>query len=298
MEMDLVLLISIIVSIALFAILFLIEIRAHQKKAHIEYLISAIFCISIGNLFLNIISEFWINQLSYLIYNVGFLILFLHYESIASANPKSKLFFGLVVIFVSGILTSLTIFWIADYSELNHLLRNGSVLDPNYYYMYPIYWFAMLFDNIIGIIVFIRAIQILLQTYKLAHLKATKNEIIALFFLLIGRVFNIFAIIFSGDIMYISAEISLIMSLIGLFFMIGTYLQNPDYLYLLPFPIHSLMVYNRDGILCYSRKVQLKQVMMDEKDILISGALTAISSLIKETLGAQAKIRHINAQQF
>jgi len=58
------------------------------------------------------------------------------------------------------------------------------------------------------------------------------------------------------------------------------------------------MLYNKNGLLCYSRKVQQKRLGMDEKDLIISGAFTAISALINETLGSQAKIRHINAQQF
>jgi hypothetical protein len=58
------------------------------------------------------------------------------------------------------------------------------------------------------------------------------------------------------------------------------------------------MIYNKHGLLCYSRKVEQLQPEMEEQDYLITGAFSAITNLIEENLGGGAKIQHINAQQY
>jgi hypothetical protein len=171
-------------------------------------------------------------------------------------------------------------------------------LQTNEFWVQILIFFRLYIISALAIIVFVRAIQIIYNVHNLVHLSVTRNELCGLSMLLIYRITLLPFIWLPEQAMTLVMTLSLIFSIIGLFVLIINYMRNPDYMYLLPFPIHSFMLYNKNGLLCYSRKVQQKRLGMDEKDLIISGAFTAISALINETLGSQAKIRHINAQQF
>jgi len=292
--------IALFVSALLFVLIALLQIRARQKKADIQSMLFALLCFAIGNTILNIFYDNnYIILSGYIIFPLGFLPLFLHYESITSEKPKSIFFFGLCLIYVIGILASTMFFWMNEnYPSMIRIYTNSTPFNIDTAILFFIYWIAQEFDIVLGIVVFYRAILIMIRINRLAHLNATRNEIIALVCLLLNRVFQIRSIYIPNDVYLIFAYLSIIFSIIGLIVIMTTYIRNPDYIYLLPFPIYSFMVYNRDGLLCYSRKVQQQKLGMEEKDILISGAFTAIGSLIAETLGKQARIHHINAQQF
>jgi len=58
------------------------------------------------------------------------------------------------------------------------------------------------------------------------------------------------------------------------------------------------MLYNKNGLSCYLHQVEINSKLNDEKSQLVTGAFTAITSLIQETLGAQAKLERIQARDF
>jgi len=290
--------ISIITTILLYILIILIQIRAQQKKTDISKLTISLGFLATGNFIVTITSDPYLYSLGNGIFVLGLLILFLHYEAIANEKPKSVLFYILSGIFLLSTICTIVVLWLLNFPEVMVVLRQRS-FETKDFLMYPLLWLFDFSSILIGMVVFLRAIQIIIRVHKLAHLPATRNEIIALFCLFLNSFFTI-PLYYSSSVSFkaILAFMSILVSVLGIIIIMYTYLRYPDYLYLLPFPIHSFMMYNKDGMLCYSRKVQQKKLGMEEKDLLISGAFTAISSLITETLGKQAKIRHINAQQF
>ena len=92
--------------------------------------------------------------------------------------------------------------------------------------------------------------------------------------------------------------LGLITAILGVLLLVFNYALHSDYLYFLPFPIHTFMIYNKIGLLCYSRLVKPSDEFNEDKGMLMSGAFSAISAMIQESLGSQAKIQHINAQQY
>jgi hypothetical protein len=157
---------------------------------------------------------------------------------------------------------------------------------------------ASYLQTIMSIIIFGRAVYIINKINKLAKIKATRIELIGLILLLIYRSIFLLRNLVNPAIYMGVMTMGLIISIIGLLILIGNYVRNSEYIYLLPFPIHSVMVYSKSGLLCYIRKFERLTPDMENKDILMTGAFTAIAALIQETLGSQAKIQHINAQQY
>jgi hypothetical protein len=288
------------VSIVLLFLLGLLFYRSHQKNADISLLILTIILIASGN-FLSTLPD----NIPYIFANVlmglGLITLFLHYERIARDTPNRSILIIICMLYACVLLITFLILWYLESDSGASIGFIGSLLISFNHPDFVVHSTTLIRINvvsIIAIIVFIRAIQIITKVHRLTHLGATRNELIGLYLLLLYRILMLPVSWVSIELLSPIMSISLIISILGLLILMGNYLKNPDYLYLLPFPIHSFMVYNKMGLLCYSRKVQQNRLAMDDQDVLISGAFTAISALINETLGAQAKIRHINAQQF
>ncbi|MHA1645932.1 MAG: hypothetical protein ACTSVL_00010 [Promethearchaeota archaeon] len=151
-----------------------------------------------------------------------------------------------------------------------------------------------------AVIVFTRVIFIEIQINQNAKIKETKIEFIAMLFLLIYATIYFIRDFFIQEIMLNSyfSQVGLIFSSLGSIVLVLNYILHPNYIYYLPFPIHSIILYNKDGVISYSRNLHSVGLSQKFPEIVLSGTFSAISILIKETLGSGARVQKINADKY
>jgi hypothetical protein len=298
--MDTITIIGIIVSSVLLLVGLVILIKSIHLKINTTLLILVIVFSAIGNL-LAISGVILYTIIGQILVGLSFIFLYFHYESLASSK-------------VSKIITPFLLMTYAIVVSFNILLiiglYNPALPDPSgqapqeYYFELdePVYRSAFIIQFylsvIIGLTAFIRSFIVIFQTYQLSKSKPALIDSIGLGALIIYRALFLPRYFLNLEQFTLISSIALGFSIIGLLLILMNYTINSDYLYLLPFPIYSFMIYNKSGVLCYSRKVAQDQPQMEGRDHLISGAFTAISNLIQENLGRDAKIKHIDAQQY
>ena len=72
------------------------------------------------------------------------------------------------------------------------------------------------------------------------------------------------------------------------------FIFNPFYVYLLPAKINKILIFNDSGLLLYSVSIGRDQDKRVHQDILVTGTVTALKSLISETTGAQTDLRKVS----
>ncbi len=72
------------------------------------------------------------------------------------------------------------------------------------------------------------------------------------------------------------------------------FILNPFYVYLLPAKINKILIFNDSGLLLYSVSIGREQDTIAHQDILVTGTVTALKSLISETTGAQTDLRKVS----
>ncbi len=92
-------------------------------------------------------------------------------------------------------------------------------------------------------------------------------------------------------------ELGDLITFIGLALLVSIYIRKPDYLYRMPVPIHDVILYNAAGIAVYSRLVQNKGFESAKvPEHLMSMAVTAISTLLSESLQTDAQLELIESR--
>lgn len=220
----------------------------------------------------------------------SFVLIYLHFESLASIRPQYW-FFGIVV-GLASIVTALGVLG---------LMPMVTIADNSY--------LVQRFVSSIACILAIgRSIQIVIEIQQQSPSKETNNELLGVSSLLLYRIIfflrdsiTIVAIAVQIDWMItvntVFTYIGLIFALLGLGILILNYTIYPDFIYRLPFPVHSIMLYNQSGMTIYHRRVQAKNLKAYHEE-LMSGAFTAISQLVNDTLGSGAHLRHIDADEY
>jgi hypothetical protein len=297
--MDFIQIVATIASLVCAILFFILFMKSMKLQVDIRYILLALFFVIIGNYLIMMLADepYFIGQI---LMSFGFLMLFLHYEAIAYGSPNTKVMNLLITCFsASTILNIMSILYLQT-PAANGLdpITTSNILGHSVFLLDIGMTLSTYLQTIMIIIIFGRAILIINRINKLAKINATRIELIAIILLLVHRSLFLFRNFVDNSLFINIMTIGLILTIIGLLLFVGNYIRNSDYIYLLPFPIHSIMVYNKSGILCYSRRFEKFNSNMINKDMLITGALTAISSLIQETLGSQARIKHINAQQY
>ncbi len=294
--MDLMTIITSVVTLSLF---FILLVKSIKLKVDIRIVLCTVLCITIGNYLASAYSD-EILFIGIIILNFGLLILFFHYEAIASGSPNRNVMILLVTMFSAAAMVNiLGIIYLQTPAAIGmEALTMTSLLEQTDILLGIGIDISQYLYTIMILIVFARALVIIRRINKQAKIKATRIEMVALVILFVYRLFFLFRSVVSPEMFMSLSTIALGLSIVGLLLFIGNYIVNSDYMYLLPFPLHSLMIYNKTGLLCYIRKFQAVSPEMESKDVLMSGAFTAISALIQETLGGQARIQHINAQQY
>ena len=275
---------GIIISLALILIAFFYQGRKRQRNApHLTIAIllgligQGLAATGIASLYIGITLVVW-----------SFFFIYLHYSALEYLRPNI-LIFSLLLIINSMIIafSTTSLFYIITESSLRRLM----------------YSTIRLLTSVSCLIALGKVLPITYKINKLSPTKASMLEIVGLVFLAGYRV-----VFFGRDIAYsllmielanpthtLLTMIGFVFVAIGLVIILLNYTIHSDYIYSLPFPVHSIMIYNKGGLPSYNRMVHASLYHKESHNFLISGAFTAISQLIFETLGSGTRLRHINA---
>lgn len=187
--------------------------------------------------------------------------------------------------------------WLNDIS-FNIYYGDLRLYDDNF--IYTLFRIRNVSQSAIIFSVFILAFFTVLKELKLTNMRPILIELIGLILLILYGGLYLVRDLFLYDYYDLLTLIALIFSLSGLLLIISNYILHPDYLYLLPFPIYNFMVFNEGGSPCYVRNVEKLDIDKPQanRDHLMAGALTAVSNMFREVLGAGANIRYIDADEF
>ncbi len=290
------------ISITLFILVGIIFQKSRKFKTDIKYLMFTLISIAIANTAVGLNFD---NSILTLIMTaflpLGFLFLFFHYEEISHPRPRLSaliILFGLYILLISFKLM------IPLYMWLNNISFDIPYVDLRGYsdmFIYTLFWMSNLFQSFIICGVFLLAFLTVIKVLKVIKIKAIIIELVGLIFLIIyGLLYLIRDIFFYETAYELLTSIALVFSLIGLVLIISNFIVHPDYLYLIPFSIFNFMIFNEGGTSCYFRKVEALDEAQPQKNMehLMAGALSAVSTMFKEVLGAGANIRYIDADDF
>jgi hypothetical protein len=290
------------ISLTLFLLTFIIFRKSRKYQTNINYLMGSLVTIAIANTSVGLnLNNLILMMIMTSFLPLGILLLFFHYEYISHSRPRLILLICLLGFYL--FLVSFK-FILLSYISLNGISFDLSYLDLRLYedmFIYTIFRMSNFFQSVIIVAVFLLAFFNVIKELKIIKLKAIIIESIGLVFLIIyGFLYLIRDLLFYENYYEILTSIALVFSLIGLLLIISNYIMHPDYLYLLPFPIFSFMIFNQGGTACYVRKVKEIDTDKPQRNLehLMAGAFTAVSNMFREVLGAGANIRYIDADKF
>jgi hypothetical protein len=214
-----------------------------------------------------------------LIFGGFYFFVFLHYQGLTRDRVIVRLTSIIVgILAIQGMLTLL--FWIEPTNPLIQTI-------------------IARFVNFIGLTCFSYAFYVSTLTSMKVRERESLFESIFIFIVFFAHI--IYVLGDNGFLSFLStlggyefiADIGGTLGVYGLFL---TYLANIDYLYRLPVPIHQILIFSDSGLPIYTRDVYSQGIEQTKvEETLFAGVITAISSLIKESLGTDAKLQHINA---
>lgn len=290
------------ISITLLVLVGIIYHKSRKFRTDIKYLMATLVSIVIANTAVGLNIEnliFMMIMTSFL--PLGILFLHFHYEEISHPRPRLSLLIILLGLYIFLVSFKLMI---PIYMSLNGLSLNIYYTELRLYgdmFIFTLFRISNLLTSIIIFSVFLLAFTTIVKELKVIKNRAIFIESVGLMVLIIyGLLYLIRDILFYETAYEILTSIALIFSLIGLLLIISNYIIHPDYLYLIPFPIFNFMIFNEGGTSCYFRKVKALDEIQPKKNIehLMAGALSAVSTMFKEVLGAGANIRYIDAGNF
>ena len=251
------------------------------RKFFAPFLTTALILALIGNIITFIENDMKVNLYGIFLISIGFFFLYLHFEALTSIRPK--LFTFIILLGLNSMLLIIT------------LIKSFDLLTDNLSFS-----ICRKITSVSSVIIFSRVLFIVIQVNKNAKIKETKIEIIAMIlFLIYVTIFFIRDFLIKEIILYsLFSQVGVIFSVLGSILLVLNYILHPNYIYYLPFPIHSIILYNKNGVISYSRNLDSVGLLQKFPEIVLSGTFSAISILIKETLGSGAKIQKINADQY
>jgi hypothetical protein len=293
------------ISITLFILVGIIFQKSRKFQTDIKYLILSLVSIAIANTAVGLnLGNLILMTIMTNFLPLGILFLFFHYEEISHPRPRLNLTIILLGFFVLILFSKLLI---PLYMAINGISLNIDYIDLRLHqdvqdvFISTLLRISNLLQSLTIFIVFLLAFFTMIKELKIIRIKAILIESIGLMFLIIyGSLYLIRDMLFYESAYEILTSIALVFSLIGLLLIISNYIIHPDYLYSIPFPIFSFMIFNEGGISCYFRKVKTVDEIQLKKDVehLMAGALNAISTMLREVLGAGANVRYIDADDF
>ncbi|WP_371801717.1 hypothetical protein [Candidatus Lokiarchaeum ossiferum] len=265
----------------LFILFILFLYKAIRRKQFAPFLTGSFSLALIGNTIILFTDEIIkINLYGHFLVAVSFSLIYLH--CVALINSRPNMF--IQIFFISLNSAILLISMLKSFDLLSDNIASQLVMQISS----TIKMVALLFSVIIEV-----------KIYSNTKLVTVKIELISIVILLIYAI-NLFIrdFLFFSEYAMIFTQISWFSVLLGSILLICNYITHANYIYYLPFPIHSIIVYNEGGMLTYAQKFNNSKFTDQLPDALISGIYSAISSLVRDTLGVGAQLQHINADKY
>jgi len=299
----------IIIALILAGIILIIYLRSHKKQINISNFIVGITFVLFSQV-LTLIASFYENtaegiilsQFTMVFFSLGVIFVFLHYEILTSSRPNYP-----ILILQCAIVISIFISWSVlpyQYFVMKIPINLDNIYNISFWDMpASTTKFALSFNLFLGLIQFVlsfsHSIRILSRIYKISKNNSVNTERRAMIILLVYRIIFIINLLLPisanrSIIVNNVSTIALMLSIVGLLMLMFNYIVHPDYLYLLPIPIHSIMMYNSTGLLIYDRKVDVEKILKEDVSILMSGTLTAIQMMVHEVLGSGSQLKFID----
>ncbi len=291
---------TLIAIILLFFLIILIIYKSAKLKIDINYIIASALLILLAIVISLIPFRFSIDF--YMIFMTsGFFFLFLHYEALNSDRPNPRIYLVLIIILTITIISH-TIYIIMIQTFITEIPTDDYYNEnPNSFItglVTLLTYIGGTMNRLMILIVVVRALTIIFKVYRNTKNREIKIEFFAIIFFLGMGVDQFISYLIPMEAREILRIIILIFSILGILTLFLNYMLHPEYLYLLPFPIYNFMVFSEAGISVYVRRLSRSENVVAEKPILLAGALTALSGIIKETLGSKTKIKTVDADPF
>lgn len=211
------------------------------------------------------------------------LFLYLYFETLNSARiPEKRLLFFASLFLFNIIINILNIFNLFE--------------SKNFFPLFAaLTYFYGSFSALFGL-------YVLYKTFKIYNAKPVKLDFLAVLILL----FSLIIYQISGVQGYLGYNTAESLFLIATFFffcaaaiILFNSILNNEYIFLIPNPIHLILVYTSGGVLLYNRNFYPQGSDMIKKDeCMITGGVTGFSMFFKEILGSDAIIQYIDAKSF
>jgi hypothetical protein len=208
---------------------------------------------------------------------------YMHFQSLVSLKPPLNRF---------TVLVGLTI--MAMTLQIPQIFGLLPVSDPenmSYYIFLGIIQVLQVFLAMLFCVIIAK------RNASISNNRPTKIELIAVILIMIAWTMGSFDFMFGYANIILPEGINLLYTAIytiigssGFLLFLINYFINIDYLYSVPIDIHSIIFYNNIGIPLYEKKISTVDISED----LLSGAFTAISAILKESINESVKLSFID----
>ncbi|MCY3415045.1 MAG: hypothetical protein INQ03_25565 [Candidatus Heimdallarchaeota archaeon] len=211
-------------------------------------------------------------------------LFYMHFQSLVSLRPPARRFsiiFGLTVMVITLHIPEL----------FSHIVRT----DPDYSRYFIFLGVIQLLQALLSLYY---SMIIAYKNYQISNNIPTRNEFIAM--ILIFLTFPGIAVEFILDHSFLAIPAFIMIpvtflpsafGLIGFLLYFINYFMNLDYLYAVPIKIQSIIFYNNSGLPRYKKMVQTDSQI---SEVLLSGAFTAISAVLQESMNEKVALTHID----
>lgn len=297
-KIDLQTLLSLVMAIIILVLylLFLVQTLLHDRKEYyLTYglLIGILASLTAGIDKISLLSRIFSNSeislvLSLVLWSITYLMIYLFFESLYGVEVNNRRLFVVALFFMLSLTSHLSI-----------------ILAPS---QSSVFWnWADFGYNSLGTIIFVFGIIVLYKSYKQVGRETSELlQVIGLVLILLGFIVSFiidFSFIFQELIGFDPVSIlepfyGDLFKVLGIIIFTFSYIREIDYIYRLPFPIHTIIFFKSDSGLSLNithvkNLSNKKTVKLDEN--LITGTLSAIMTLLKEGLGSDGFLKSINS---
>ncbi len=218
-----------------------------------------------------------------LFYPLAYYAIYLHYELIYRYRPRLERLAIMSAMLGSAIVTSFLIF----------VTPRGTT------HLIVMTFFNDIYHDFIRLFAFSFAVYVTHRTWLLTREREPAFELTGLTFILLGTFPTILGNYTDFDQLFgLSAyEWGDLLTFLGLTIIIAIFIYKVDYLYRMPVALYHLLVFNSAGIAILSMAIKNRKFEVDPTTAqLISGPITAITSLFEEVFQRQPEIEYIKAR--
>lgn len=222
--------------------------------------------------------------LALVIASISYYLIYLFFEQLIEEKPnRIRLIIASIFLFSSIIFNQL-FFYYAYYSNIS----------ASYVKVIELLW-DLSYDAF-GLFIFIFGAYVHFKSYHINKEWIPMVQAISLIFISIGFIFGFLSNVISLPL----PKIGDILKIVGIIAFSAVYIVRIDYIYRLPINVYFILIFTNSGLNIHISQTHLvseegdsdnNKTPYDEK--LLSGVITAISNLLKESLGSKEQLEKI-----